>query len=496
VRPAIKVGLSTASVYPLRTEAAFESAAELGFDGVELMVWAESASQDVGAISQLSRRYDMPVLSVHAPCLLISQRVWGADPIPKLNRSVQAAERLGAQTVVVHPPFRWQRRYADGFGEQVAWLEERSDVHVAVENMFPFRADRFFGSGLPSIERMRRRGGRPGPAVSAFAPSYDPLDGDYAHYTLDLSHTATAGTDALDMAMSGHVAFGPHHLTVMCFEESLPELEKVLSLAIAELVNLGINPVREKFVMEQAYWAQLPGNFDCIARGADISTMNLAGFASLHNYPIGRIANNHWGDAVTVFDTSSGTPYYFNFHNRDVGHTTIIGPTGAGKTVLLNFLCAQAQKFNCRIFIFDKDKGAEIFIRAIGGKYTVIEPGKVCHFNPLLLPDTPENRTFLGEWLHTLVTVHDEPFTAEDMDRINEAVAGNFKLDRKDRMLRNIAPFMGIEGPGTLAGRLRMWHSGGPYSGLFDNEIDVVDFSKGYSFGFDMGEVLKGLVSL
>lgn len=303
-------------------------------------------------------------------------------------------------------------------------------------------------------------------------------------------------SDALDMAMSGHVAFGPHHLTVMCFEESLPELEKVLSLAIAELVNLGINPVREKFVMEQAFWAQLPGNFEYIARGSDISTMNLAGFASLHNYPVGRINNNHWGDAVTVFDTSSGTPYYFNFHNRDVGHSVIIGPTGAGKTVLLNFLCAQAQKFNCRIFFFDKDRGAEIFMRAVGGKYTIIEPGKVCNFNPLQLPDTPENRTFLGEWLHTLVTVHDEPFTAEDMDRINEAVAGNYKLARKDRILRNIAPFLGIEGPGTIAGRLKMWHSGGPYSGLFDNPTDIVDFSIGSSFGFEMGEVLKERVSL
>ena len=199
MRPAIKVGLSTASVYPLRTEAAFECAAELGYDGVELMVWAEAASQDIGTISQLSRRYGMPVLSVHAPCLLISQRVWGSDPILKLDRSVQAAERLGAQTVVVHPPFRWQRRYAEGFSDQVAWLEDRSDVMVAVENMFPFRADRFFGSGLPSIERMRRRGG-PGVGISAFAPSYDPMDGDHAHFTLDLSHTATAGTDALDMA--------------------------------------------------------------------------------------------------------------------------------------------------------------------------------------------------------------------------------------------------------------------------------------------------------
>lgn len=200
MRPAIKVGLSTASVYPLRTEAAFEYAAKLGYDGVELMVWAEPVSQDVEAVGQMSEQYDVPVLSVHAPCLLITQRVWGANPVPKLERSVRAAEKLGAQTVVVHPPFRWQRRYAEGFSAQVAALEATSDVMVAVENMFPFRADRFFGAGQTSIERMRKRGGNPGPGISAFAPSYDPLDGGHAHYTLDLSHSATAGTDALEMA--------------------------------------------------------------------------------------------------------------------------------------------------------------------------------------------------------------------------------------------------------------------------------------------------------
>ncbi|CPZ38179.1 Conserved hypothetical protein (xylose isomerase-like) [Mycobacteroides abscessus] len=160
---------------------------------------AEAVSQDVNAVAKLSRKYGMPVLSVHAPCLLVSQRVWGANPIPKLERSVRAAEKLGAQTVVVHPPFRWQRRYAEGFAEQVAALEDSSDVHVAVENMFPLRADRLFGAGQTSVERMKRRGGRPGIGVSAFSPSFDPTDANHAHYTLDLSHTATAGTDALDM---------------------------------------------------------------------------------------------------------------------------------------------------------------------------------------------------------------------------------------------------------------------------------------------------------
>ena len=135
-------------------------------------------------------------------------------------------------------------------------------------------------------------------------------------------------SEALDMSMSGHIAFGKHHLTVLCFEDSLNALEGALSMVIAELVNVGIHPVREKLIMEQCFWAQLPANFEFIGRASKINTLNIAGFASMHNYPTGKESGNHWGDAVTVFDTTSGTPFFFNFHARDVGHTTIIGPTG------------------------------------------------------------------------------------------------------------------------------------------------------------------------
>ncbi len=303
-------------------------------------------------------------------------------------------------------------------------------------------------------------------------------------------------SDALDLAMSGHIAFGTHHLTVMCIEDDLASLETAVSMAIAELVNVGINPVREKMILEQCYWAQLPGNFDFIGRKSKIHSLNVAGFASMHNYPVGQISDNHWGDAVTVLDTSSGTPYFFNFHLRDVGHTMIIGPTGAGKTVLMNFLCAQAQKFNCRMFLFDKDRGSEIFIRALGGKHSLLDPAKPCGFNPLQLDDTLENRNFITEWLRALVTVNDEVMTAEDIQLIDQAVIGNFKLDRPDRILRNIAPFFGLEKPGSMGSRLKMWHSGGQYAKLFDNETDMVDFSTDTIFGFEMGEVLASKVTL
>ncbi|WP_166356267.1 TIM barrel protein [Phytoactinopolyspora limicola] len=178
--PDAPVGLSTASVYPQGTEAAFQMAASLGYDGVELMVWTDPVSQDVDEVARLSQRYHLPVLSIHAPCLLITQRVWSPDPWVRLTRSIEAAQQLGSPTVVIHPPFRWQRDYARGFDERVAELEDESGVTIAVENMYPWRAA--------------------GRDIAAYAPHWDPTSGPYRNITLDLSHAAVAGADSLTMA--------------------------------------------------------------------------------------------------------------------------------------------------------------------------------------------------------------------------------------------------------------------------------------------------------
>ena len=301
---------------------------------------------------------------------------------------------------------------------------------------------------------------------------------------------------ALDSAMSGEFGFGNHHMTVLCIEDTPKALESALSLAVVELSNTGITGVREKMNLEPAFWAQLPCNAEYMARRSVVNTLNIASFASFHNYPSGKRKKNHWGDAVTVLNTVSGTPYFFSFHVRDVGHSMIIGPTGAGKTVLLNFLCAQAQKFNCRLFFFDKDRGAEIFIRAIRGRYIIPNAAKTSGFNPFQLEDTSTNRSFLIEFMKALVMIGDTPLPAHEVERINEAVQGNYKLPKEQRRLRNIAPFMGLSGPGTLAGRLSMWHTGGSHSKLFDNEDDLIDFTSARSFGIEMAHILQDKVSI
>jgi len=308
--------------------------------------------------------------------------------------------------------------------------------------------------------------------------------------TEDLAASQVDGIDeALDDATAGHVAFGNHHLTILALEPTLPELDKAVADFEAALIDIGVTAVREDLNLEPAFWAQLPGNFAYIARRALISSANFAGFASLHNYPAGKRHGNHWGPAVTLLQTVSGTPYFFNWHRGETGHTLVIGPTGAGKSVAMNFLLAQSQKFSPRLFYFDKDRGAEIFLRANRGTYLELSLGRPSGLNPLQLPDSPQNRAFLERWLGALATAFGQPLTAGDSAVLGAAIDGIYSLPRPARTLENLAPFLGLQGPGTLGGRLAAWYGSGSRSQLFGGEQDRLQFD-GRLLGFEMAEIL------
>jgi len=192
-RPTAKVALSTSSVYPETTASGFELARRLGYDGVELMVGIDPVAADISAVEKLRDYHGVPVLSIHAPCLLITQRVWGTDPWAKLERSAEAAQRLGADVVVVHPPFRWQRDYGHGFVDGVRTLTAATGIRFCVENMYPWRT--------------------PAGELKAYLPGWDPTALDYDDLTLDLSHASTAGQQSLELARSWGSRLRHVHLT-------------------------------------------------------------------------------------------------------------------------------------------------------------------------------------------------------------------------------------------------------------------------------------------
>lgn len=169
-------------MYPLPPEHAFRLARLAGFDGVEVMVTNDETTQDAAALRELSERYELPILAIHAPVLLLTLFVWGRDPRVKLERAAELARDVGASTVVVHPPFRWQAQYARDFLRIVRETAKKFDVEIAVENMFPWKVA--------------------GKNLKAYAPSSDPTAMDCDAMTLDFSHASLSGRDSLELAMS------------------------------------------------------------------------------------------------------------------------------------------------------------------------------------------------------------------------------------------------------------------------------------------------------
>jgi type IV secretion system protein VirB4 len=297
---------------------------------------------------------------------------------------------------------------------------------------------------------------------------------------------------ARDEVGAGRAAYGEHHLTLLVKAESLDDLDSAVAEAQSALAEAGAIAVLEDVNLEPAFWAQFPGNFKYIARKSMISVANFASLASLHGHPLGQSKELHWGAPVTVLETTAFGPYNFNFHAGDLGNFTVIGPSGTGKTALLTFLIAQANRFKPRVVFFDKDRGAEIFIRAAGGRYDLLAPGEPSGLNPLQLPDTAENRTFLIEWLERLLSPAGPPLDAEERSILADAVDASYAQSPDHRRLRFVRELLrGVRRPsaGDLAARLGAWCEDGEHAWLFDNAEDRLDLEADL-LGFDMTRLL------
>jgi len=313
----------------------------------------------------------------------------------------------------------------------------------------------------------------------------------------DLAETQIAElSDALDDITSNRFVFGDHNLSLQVRADTVKALSDSLASARAILSDCGMVIAREDVALEAAFWAQLPCNFAYRARPAAISSRNFAGLASMHNYPTGNAGippkPNHWGPAVALLKTASGGPYYFNFHLHDLGNTTIIGPSGTGKTVLQGFLVAQLEKFRPKLVFFDKDRGAEIFVRAQGGYYMPLQTGRPTGFNPFQLPLTPEHEQFLQKLIRALVApaAAGLPYSVRDEKNMAAAIKGVYGLPHQLRRISQVLSFLDPTDPDGVRARLAKWCHGGQLAWVFDNETDALDFNRHRLYGFDITEFL------
>lgn len=314
--------------------------------------------------------------------------------------------------------------------------------------------------------------------------------------------------DALDDLISSRFVMGAHNISILVYGQNKKQLTENVNLAGAALSDIGIKWTREEMGIAGSFYAMLPGNFNYRVRIGDITSLNFAGFSSFHNFPIGRIKHNQWGDAVMMFKTTSSSPYYFNFHraegkemqidknHKDLANTMVIGQSGGGKTVLEMTMLAMAMKFNqppenpATYILFDKDLGGAIGVRAMGGKYYPIKNGVPSGFSPFQLEPTPDNLFFLEALVKKLVQHEGMPLMPMQEKEINQAIVGVMGAAKQKRRLSALLEFFDPTDANGLHARLSRWCRGGALGWLFDNAEDSFSLEGSPIFGFDVTDFL------
>jgi type IV secretion system protein VirB4 len=305
---------------------------------------------------------------------------------------------------------------------------------------------------------------------------------------------------AMDQLASGNFVLGEYHFTMAVYATSQDALSQQIAATRAELSNAGFVTVKEDLAVTSAFYAQFPGNWKYRTRLANVSSLNFLGLSPLHNFATGKKDNNPWGDCVTTLQTTNGQPYYFNFHathpaensfgEKAIANTMVIGKSGTGKTALINFLLSQVQKLDPAptIFFFDKDRGAEIFVRACGGNYLALENGKPTGFNPFQCERTEENVQFLGELIKVLAAK--VVYSSREEEDIFRAVENILDTPMHLRTMTNFQKSLPNLGDDGLFIRMRKWTAGNSLGWVFDNPRDTVDLTNANIIGFDYTDII------
>jgi type IV secretion/conjugal transfer ATPase, VirB4 family len=305
---------------------------------------------------------------------------------------------------------------------------------------------------------------------------------------------------AMDQLSSGNFVLGEYHFIVAVYADSQQKLSQNVAATRAELSNAGFVSAKEDLAVTSSFYSQIPANWRYRTRLANVSSLNFLGLAPLHNFATGKQSNNPWGDCVTTLQTTNGQPYYFNFHathpsensvgEKAIANTMVIGKSGTGKTALINFLLSQVQKYDPvpTIFFFDKDRGAEIFVRACGGNYLALESGRPTGFNPFQCENTEANVQFLADLVKVLAGKHE--YSAREEEDIFRAVASMLDTPMHLRTMGNFQKSLPNMGDDGLYARLRRWTCGNSLGWVFDNPVDTVDLGRASIIGFDYTDVI------
>ncbi len=292
-------------------------------------------------------------------------------------------------------------------------------------------------------------------------------------------------TGALDDAVAGRALLGRCWFSVLALGRggdggmAMARLDRAVERVERALNERGFALAREDLAIACSHWSMFPGCWRHAPRVVTLSHRNYAALAGPHNAARGA-ETTPWGGPLCQVETPYGVPHRLALHEGDLGNAIVLGPSGAGKTVLLGWLIAHARAQGARVVAFDKDRGMQMAVEGLGGRYVSFRTGELTGINPVALAADP---TFLRKFAGLLLG------EGSDGPELEAAVRAALAVDAGRRRLRHIADALD---PGSRSCReMGRWVRDGEYAWAFDCEAEghVLERTQGL-MGFDIGPFL------
>jgi type IV secretion/conjugal transfer VirB4 family ATPase len=292
----------------------------------------------------------------------------------------------------------------------------------------------------------------------------------------DAANKAEDADEALQLLGSDHVAFGYLTMTVTVFDETragVMEKERAVERAIN---GRGFATIRETLNAVEAWLSSLPGHAYANVRQPLIHSLNLAHLVPLSAVWAGPARNAHLdGPPLLVAETSGSTPFRLSTHVGDVGHMLIVGPTGAGKSVLLALLALQFRRYPAaQVYVFDKGGSARASVLAMGGRHhRLAAEAETFTFQPLALIDSHAERAWAAEWILGLLAHEHVTVTPEIKESVWSALTSLASAPVPERTLTGLSMLLQSN---ALKAALGPYTLEGPYGHLLDAAEDRLSF--------------------
>jgi type IV secretion system protein VirB4 len=278
--------------------------------------------------------------------------------------------------------------------------------------------------------------------------------------------------DAALQALGGdHIAFG-YLTTTVCLTDGDRHRVDEKVRAVERIINgLGFTCIRESLNAVEAWLGSLPGHVYANVRQPLVHTLNLAHLMPLSSVWAGPRQNDHLA-APPLFhaETSGSTPFRFSTHVGDVGHGLIVGPTGAGKSVLLALMAMQFRRYaESQVYIFDKGNSARAAVLGMGGSHHDLGLDGGLAFQPLRDIDNPSERSWAADWVLSLLEHESVALTPEIKETVWSALTSLATAPVQERTLTGLSVLLQSN---ALKSALQGYTLEGPFGSLLDAAED------------------------